>query len=145
MNGIGIYGQQPFLYKGHYISNSEAANKLGVTQQARQNVTFQYGKLVVKLNIYLLTPSIRLFNSTNTIGPTINQIEGAAYSGGLCQISFSYDQGIMWVVVQNFKGNCPQVRKGKEGIVTNYYNINQDYYFIVPEDFPLGDRVIIAQ
>jgi len=31
INGIGIYGQQPFLYKGHYISNNKAANKLGVT------------------------------------------------------------------------------------------------------------------
>jgi len=30
MNGIRIYSQQPFLYKGHYISNNEAANKLRV-------------------------------------------------------------------------------------------------------------------
>ncbi|OCK94586.1 uncharacterized protein K441DRAFT_560754, partial [Cenococcum geophilum 1.58] len=33
------------------------------------------------------------------------------------------------------------VRKGKEGTVTNHYNINQDYYFIVPEDFPLKDNI----
>ena len=144
MNGIGIYGQQPFPCKGHHIGNNEAADEPGVTWQAGQNVIFQYGKLAVRLGIHLLTLSVRLFDSTNTTGPSMNQIEGAAHSGGSCQISFSYDQGITWVVVQNFEGNCPRVRKGEEGTVTNHYDINQDYHFVVPKDFPSGDSVIVA-
>ena len=91
INRIRIYSQQPFPCKGYYIGNNKAADELRVTWQARQNVTFQYSKLAVRLNIHLLTLSVRLFDSINTIGPTINQIEGAAHSGGLCQISFSYN------------------------------------------------------
>ena len=84
MNGIGIYSQQPFLCKGHYISNNKATNKLKVMWQAKQDITFQYSKLVVKLYIHLLILNTRLFDFINTIGLSINQIEGAAYNGGLC-------------------------------------------------------------
>ena len=83
INGIEIYSQQPFLYKGHYISNNKATNKLEVMQQAKQDITFQYSKLVVKLYIHLLILNTRLFDFIKTIGLNINQIEGAAYNGGL--------------------------------------------------------------
>ncbi|KAK3065025.1 hypothetical protein LTS18_013210 [Coniosporium uncinatum] len=85
-----------------------------------------------------------LYDSTNTTGATMNQIEGAAHSGGSCQISFSYDKGRSWVVVQNYEGDCPRVRSDLKGQVTNFYDLNQDYTFTVPADFPSGDRVIVA-
>lgn len=69
---------------------------------------------------------------------------GAAHGGGSCQISLSYDMGKHWVVVQSWEGNCPRVRKGQEGQKTNQYDINQDYSFRVPDNFPSSDRVIVS-
>jgi hypothetical protein len=69
---------------------------------------------------------------------------GAAHSGGSCQISFSYDNGNSWVVVQSWEGNCVRVRKGYEGQLTNSYDIDQDYSFHIPESFPSADKVIIG-
>ena len=85
-----------------------------------------------------------LFDSTNTTGPTMNQAVGAAHSGGSCQVSFSYDKGATWIVVQNYEGDCPRVRGDLKGQVTNHYDTNQDYQFVIPEEFPIGDRVIVA-
>lgn len=69
---------------------------------------------------------------------------GAVHSGGSCQISFSYDRGLSWVVVQSFEGDCPRVQAGMKGSVTNLYDPNQDYYFKIPDTFPSGDYVIVA-
>jgi hypothetical protein len=72
----------------------------------------------------------------------MDQKTGAAHSGGSCQVSLSYDQGTSWVVVKSFEGNCPRVRV--PGALTNNYDLNQDYNFTIPTDFPSGDRVIFA-
>lgn len=69
---------------------------------------------------------------------------GAVHSGGSCQVSFSYDRGLTWVVVQSFEGDCPRVRPGLKGTVTNSYDPDQDYDFKIPERFPSGDYVIVA-
>ena len=69
---------------------------------------------------------------------------GAAHSGGSCQISFSYDNGKTWIVIQSWEGNCPRVQKGSEGQLTNIYDTNQDYSFHIPEDLPPADRVLVA-
>lgn len=74
----------------------------------------------------------------------MDQVEGAAHSGGSCQISFSYDKGKTWVVVQSFEGDCPRVRNDVKGTVTNFYDTNQDYTFKIPDSFPSADRVIVA-
>ncbi|KAK3063714.1 hypothetical protein LTS18_013363 [Coniosporium uncinatum] len=120
------YPQQPFPCKGHHVQPSGTLAEPSVTWSAGQTVTFQ------------------LYDSTNTTGATMNQIEGAAHSGGSCQISFSYDKGSSWVVVQNYEGDCPRVRSDRKGQVTNFYDVNQDYTFTVPADFPSGDRVLVA-
>ena len=72
----------------------------------------------------------------------MDQKTGAAHSGGSCQVSFSYDQGETWVVVKYYEGNCPRVQN--PGALTNHYDLNQDYNFKIPADFPSGDRVIFA-
>jgi len=69
---------------------------------------------------------------------------GAVHGGGSCQVSFSYDEGSNWVVVQSWEGNCPRVRKGQEGQATNTYDVSQDYSFRVPENFPSSDKVIVS-
>ena len=74
----------------------------------------------------------------------MNQEYGAAHSGGSCQISFSYDKGKSWVVVQSFEGDCPRVRNDLKGRRTNFYDLNQDYNFKIPDSFPSGNRVIVA-
>ncbi|KAK3081712.1 hypothetical protein LTS18_003563 [Coniosporium uncinatum] len=119
------YSQQPFPCKGHHVQPNGTLAEPSVTWSAGQTVTFQ------------------LYGSTNTTGATMNQVEGAAHSGGSCQISFSYDKGRSWVV-QNYEGDCPRVRSDRKGQVTNFYDVNQDYTFTVPADFPSGDRVIVA-
>ncbi|KAF2008344.1 lytic polysaccharide monooxygenase, partial [Aaosphaeria arxii CBS 175.79] len=68
----------------------------------------------------------------------------AAHGGGSCQISLSYDSGHTWAVIQSWEGNCPRVRKGQEGEITNTYDANQDYTFRVPEGLPSSERVIAA-
>ncbi|KAK3064349.1 hypothetical protein LTS18_007999, partial [Coniosporium uncinatum] len=120
------YSQQPFPCKGHHVQPDGTLAEPSVTWSAGQTVTFQ------------------LYDSTNTTGATMNQVEGAAHSGGSCQISSSYDKGRSWVVVQNYEGDCPRVRSDLKGQVTNFYDVNQDYTFTVPADFPSGDRVIVA-
>lgn len=67
---------------------------------------------------------------------------GAAHSGGSCQVGFSYDKGKSWVVVKNWEGNCPRV--ASPGEITNVYNTNQNYTFLIPDDFPSRQRVIFA-
>ncbi|KAK3061595.1 hypothetical protein LTS18_005853 [Coniosporium uncinatum] len=127
LNGVPQgYSQQPFPCKGHHVQPNGTLAEPSVTWSAGQTVTFQ------------------LYDSTNTTGATMNQIEGAAHSGGSCQISFSYDKGRSWVVVQNYEGDCPRVRSDLKGQVMNFYDVNQDYTFTVPADFPSGDRVIVA-
>lgn len=90
--------------------------------------------------VTLLT-EIRLFDSTNTTGGTMNK-GGAAHSGGSCQVAFSYDEGATWVVVHSWEGNCPRV--ATPGGVTNVYDSNQDYTFTIPGHFPTGHGVIFA-
>ena len=72
----------------------------------------------------------------------MDQIVGAAHSGGSCQISLSYDKGQTWVVVQSWQGNCPRV--SVPGTISNHYDLNQNYTFNIPSSFPSGDRVIVA-
>lgn len=72
----------------------------------------------------------------------MDQSVGAAHSGGSCQISFSYDKGQTWVVVQSWQGNCPRV--SVPGTIDNHYDLNQNYTFNIPSSFPSGDRVIVA-
>jgi hypothetical protein len=72
----------------------------------------------------------------------MDQKTGAAHSGGSCQASFSYDQGETWVVVKYYEGNCPRVQN--PAALTNHYDLNQDYNFTIPANFPSGDRVIFA-
>jgi len=67
---------------------------------------------------------------------------GASHSGGSCQVAFSYDKGETWVVVHTWEGNCPRVEN--PGTITNVYDVNQDYTFLIPESFPTGNRVIFA-
>ena len=74
----------------------------------------------------------------------MNQEIGAAHSGGSCQISLSYDKGHKWAVIQSFEGDCPRVRPGLKGQRTNFYDINQDYRFVLPNTLPSGDQVIAA-
>jgi hypothetical protein len=83
----------------------------------------------------------RLFDSTNTTGITMHS-PGAAHSGGSCQVAFSYDKGETWVVVYTWEGNCPRVVA--PGTITNIYDVNQDYTFTIPGNFPTGHRVIFA-
>lgn len=85
----------------------------------------------------------RLYDATNTTGSTMLS-PGAAHSGGSCQISFSYDGGNTWIVIQSWEGNCVRVRRGQEGSITNDYDVNQDYTFVIPKDLPSADRVIVA-
>lgn len=72
----------------------------------------------------------------------MDQVAGAAHGGGSCQVSFSYDNGLTWIVVKSFEGNCPRVRVA--GTLSNNYDPNQDYIFTVPANFPSGERVIFA-
>lgn len=51
-------------------------------------------------------------------------------------------KGKSWVVVKNWEGKCPRV--AFPGETTNVYNINQNYTFVIPDDFPSGQRVIFA-
>jgi hypothetical protein len=89
--------------------------------------------------------SIRLFDSNNKTGvPGMHDPAGAAHGGGSCQISFSYDAGVSWAVVQSWEGNCPRVRKGQEGGPTNTYDVSQDYEFRIPNDLPSSNEVIVA-
>lgn len=69
---------------------------------------------------------------------------GAVHGGGSCQVSLSYDEGITWVVVQSWEGNCPRVRKGEEGQMTNAYDVNQDYTFPIPNSLPSCGKVLAA-
>jgi hypothetical protein len=70
--------------------------------------------------------------------------EGAAHGGGSCQVSFSFDQASSWTVIQSWEGNCPRVRKGQEGQITNTYDVNQDYTFTVPKGLPTCERMIAS-
>ena len=72
----------------------------------------------------------------------MDQIGGAAHSGGSCQVAFSYDRGQTWIVVKSFVGNCPRVRV--PGALSNNYDTNQDYTVTIPGDFPASDWVIFA-
>lgn len=72
----------------------------------------------------------------------MDQVEGAAHSGGSCQVALSYDKGKTWETIKKFEGNCPRVNPA--GGVTNHYDLNQDYHFVIPLGFPSGDRVIFA-
>jgi len=72
----------------------------------------------------------------------MDQTVGAAHSGGSCQISFSYDEGQTWMVVQSWEGNCPRV--SAPGTIDNHYDVNQNYTFNIPTSFPSGERVIVA-
>lgn len=69
---------------------------------------------------------------------------GAVHSGGSCQISFSYDDGITWIVAQSWEGNCPRVQRGLEGSITNFYDTDQSYTFEMPKSLPAADVVIAA-
>jgi hypothetical protein len=57
-------------------------------------------------------------------------------------VAFSYDKGETWVVVYTWEGNCPRVVD--PGAITNIYDVNQDYTFTIPGNFPTGHRVIFA-
>jgi len=83
----------------------------------------------------------RLFDSTNTTGATMHS-PGAAHSGGSCQVALSYDKGRTWVVVQTWEGDCPRTQT--PGTITNFYDMDQNYTFSIPKDFPTGHRVIFA-
>ncbi|PVH70820.1 lytic polysaccharide monooxygenase, partial [Cadophora sp. DSE1049] len=73
---------------------------------------------------------------------TFSYVLQSAHSGGSCQVALSYDKGKTWVVVQTWEGNCPRAQT--PGTVTNIYDVDQNYTFSIPEDFPTGHRVIFA-
>ncbi|OAL56154.1 hypothetical protein IQ07DRAFT_660626 [Pyrenochaeta sp. DS3sAY3a] len=115
--------QQPFPCKNHHKHVLE--ENYTTTWYAGMNATLQ------------------IFDSTNSSGLTMHD-PGAAHSGGSCQVSFSYDDGNTWVVIQSWEGNCVRVRQGQEGQVTNSYDTNQNYTFYIPASLPSGDKVIVA-
>ncbi|KAH7000833.1 hypothetical protein B0J12DRAFT_756340 [Macrophomina phaseolina] len=126
MNGGPTHPDQwPFPCKGFHLADAEM--QPGVVWRAGETVKFRNS----------------LFDSDGTPSHHMSGL-GAIHSGGSCQISFSYDRGLSWVVVQSFEGDCPRVRPGMKGTVTNDYDPNQDYYFKIPETFPSGDYVIVA-
>ncbi|KAJ6280866.1 hypothetical protein J3E71DRAFT_360386 [Bipolaris maydis] len=130
MNGDKNYqgpewGQQPFPCKGHHRDGTRKETYTTTTWYTGSRVTFQ------------------IYDSTNTTGASMHD-PGAAHSGGSCQVSFSYDNGETWIVVQSWEGNCLRVRKGQEGQITNSYDTDQSYSFIIPTSLPGADMVIFA-
>lgn len=67
---------------------------------------------------------------------------GTALYKGSCQVVLSYDKGKTWVVIQTWEGNCPRAQA--PSTVTNIYDVDQNYTFSIPKDFPTGHRVIFA-
>ncbi|CZR65308.1 uncharacterized protein PAC_15208 [Phialocephala subalpina] len=132
-------GQLPFPCKGFQVDLDGSGGMPVADWTSGQDVTFSYVSSASMHAFADQTPS--LFDSTNTTGATMHN-PGAAHSGGSCQVAFSYDRGETWVVVHSWEGNCPRVNT--PGSVTNVYDINQDYTFTVPADFPSGQRVLFG-
>lgn len=61
-------------------------------------------------------------------GQTYNlTVDGSArHSGGSCQVSFSYDRGATWTVIQSWIGGCP---------------LKSTWTYTLPTDLPVGDAL----
>ncbi|CEJ90292.1 hypothetical protein VHEMI06085 [[Torrubiella] hemipterigena] len=61
-------------------------------------------------------------------GQTYNlSVTGSAtHEGGSCQVSFSYDRGATWTVIQSWIGGCP---------------LKPNWTYTLPTDLPIGDAL----
>lgn len=58
----------------------------------------------------------------------------AAHSGGSCQASISFDNGVTWRVMHTYQGGCPR----DVPLNSNFAGPNQTFTFIVPPQAKAG-------